>query len=282
LLPVAIGRGEPVRFSESELERYARQMVLPEIGGRGQERLRAATVALVGAGGLGAPAALYLAGAGIGSLVLVDDDVVTRGNLHRQILYGEADVGRAKVDAAAERLAALNPAIQFERRRERFTAANGAAIAARADVVLDGSDSFASRSDVAAATATVGRPLVSGSVQGFEGQVTVFAPFAHEAAPCFRCLFPTDPPADVLPSCALGGILGPVAGQIGALMATEALKWLLGLGPSLVGTLLLVDGLASRTDRIALSRRDGCSGHGVTHPSVNFPETSLAPGERKQ
>jgi adenylyltransferase/sulfurtransferase len=271
-----------VRFTETELDRYARQMVLPEVGGRGQERLRAATVLLVGAGGLGAPAALYLAAAGVGRLVLVDDDVVARGNLHRQVLYAEADVGRPKVEAAAARLAALNPEVVVEPRRERLTAAAGDRLVAAADLVLDGSDNFATRAAVAAAAARAARPLVSGSVQGFEGQLTLFAPFADGTAPCFRCLFPDDPPADALPSCAMGGILGPVAGQLGAMMATEALKWFLGLAPSLVGTLLLVDGLGQRVERIGVGRRGDCPGHGVAHPSANFRETSLAPTERSQ
>lgn len=269
-----------MRFSERELDRYARQMVLPELGGRGQERLRGGSVLLVGVGGLGAPAGLYLAAAGVGRLVLVDDDTVALGNLQRQVLYTTADVDRAKVEAAAERLAALNPEIALEPRRERFTAANGDDLSAAVDLVLDGSDSFATRATVAAAAARTRRPLVSGSVQGFEGQATVFAPFTAAEAPCFRCLFPEDPPADALPTCALGGILGPVAGQLGALMASEAVKWLLGLGPSLVGTLLLVDGLSARSDRITLGRRAGCAGHGAAHPDVNFKETSLAPPER--
>jgi adenylyltransferase/sulfurtransferase len=269
-----------VRFSERELDRYARQMVLPELGGRGQERLRAGSVLLVGMGGLGAPAALYLAAAGVGRLVLVDDDTVALGNLQRQVLYTTADVDRPKVEAAAERLAALNPEIALEPRRERFTAATGDDLCATVDLVLDGSDSFASRATVAAAAARTRRPLVSGSVQGFEGQATVFAPFTAAEAPCFRCLFPEDPPGDALPTCALGGILGPVAGQLGALMAGEAVKWLLGLGRALVGTLLLVDGLSARSDRIALGRRARCAGHGAAHPDVNFRETSLAPPER--
>lgn len=269
-----------MRFSERELDRYARQMVLPELGGRGQERLRAGTVLLVGVGGLGAPASLYLAAAGVGRLVLVDDDAVALGNLQRQILYTTVDLGRPKVTAAAERLAALNPEIAVEARCERFTAATGDALCEAADLVLDGSDSFATRATVAAAAARTRRPVVSASVQGFEGQATVFAPFTAPAAPCFRCLFPADPPADALPTCALGGILGPVAGQLGALMATEAVKWLVGLGPSLVGTLLLVDGLGARLDRIALGRRPDCPGHGAAHPDVNSMETSLARPER--
>ncbi len=268
-----------MRFSARELDRYARQMVLPELGGRGQERLRAGRVLLVGLGGLGAPAALYLAAAGVGRLVLVDDDAVSLGNLQRQILYTTADVGRPKVAAAAERLAALNPEVAVEPRAERFTAATGDGLCAAVDVVLDGSDSFATRVAVAAAAARTRRPLVSGAVQGLEGQATVFAPFERADAPCFRCLFPADPPADALPSCALGGILGPVAGQLGALMATEAVKRLVGLEPSLVGTLLLVDGLSARTDRIALTRRSGCEGHGAAHLDANFAETSLAPPE---
>jgi len=269
-----------VRFNERELERYARQMVLHEVGGRGQERLRAASVLLVGAGGLGAPAALYLAAAGVGRLVLVDDDTVALGNLHRQVLYTTADVGRPKVEAAAERLAALNPDVMLEPRRERFEAANGDALCAGVDLVLDGSDTFATRATVAAAAARAGRPLVSGSVQGFEGQATLLTPWRSASEPCFRCLFPDTPAADALPTCALGGILGPVAGQVGALMATEAMKWLLGLGHSLEGTLLLVDGLTTRIDRIRLARRRDCPGHGASHPADTAADASLAPQER--
>lgn len=271
-----------MRFSEGELERYARQMVLPEVGGRGQERLRDARVALVGVGGLGAPAALYLAGAGVGRLRLIDDDVVTRGNLHRQVLFTEADVGRPKVEAARARLLARNPDVVVEPRPERLSADTAAAACDDVDLVLDGSDNFATRAAVAAAAAAGGRPLVSGSVQGLEGQLTLFAPFERADAPCFRCLFPDDPPADALPTCALGGILGPVAGQVGALMATEALKRLLGLAPSLVGTLVLIDGRTAGCAPIRIGRREGCPGHGAPHPSVNLWETSLARTERNQ
>lgn len=267
-----------MRFSDRELERYGRQIVLPEIGGVGQERLRASTVLLVGAGGLGAPAACYLVAAGVGRLVLVDDDTVSLANLHRQILYTTAEVGRRKVEAARERLGALNPEVTIDIHPVRLDARNAAAFCGEVDLVLDGSDSFATRAAVAAAAARTRRPLVSGSVQGFEGQLTLFAPFSRPDAPCFRCLFPDDPPADALPSCAMGGILGPVAGQIGTMMTTEALKWLLGFEATLVGRLLLVDAIAARVDHIRLCRRADCgdAGHDATTRD-DMPASPVSP-----
>lgn len=266
-----------MRFTASELERYGRQIVLPDVGGVGQERLRAASVLLVGAGGLGAPAALYLAAAGVGRLVLVDDDRVSVSNLQRQVLYTTADVDRLKVEAAAERLGALNPEIAIETRPWRLTEANAEALVAAVDLVLDGTDSFETRALTARAAARARRPLVSGSVQGLEGQLTLFAPSLRPGTPCFRCLYAQTPAADALPSCAMGGILGPVAGQLGAMMATEAIKWIMGLGDDLVGALLLVDGRLATVDRIRLARRAGCTG-GCTNGSTTRGERSpLAP-----
>ncbi|MEO1091030.1 MAG: HesA/MoeB/ThiF family protein [Pseudomonadota bacterium] len=264
-------------FSEAELDRFARQIVLPEIGGRGQSRLRDSTASLIGVGGLGCPAALYLAAAGIGRLILVDDDVVSRANLHRQVLYTEADVGEPKVDAAAARLQAVSPSLELDVRGVRLTDTNGEALCAEADIVLDGSDSFASRSATARAAAAAGKPLLSGSVQGFEGQVTLFAPFDDERRPCFSCLFDAGTAADALPSCAVNGVLGAMAGQIGTMMAVEAIKRLLGLGEDLNGTLLLVDGLAARIDRIAIGRRVGCTAPAHTaRASDDRPEVDSA------
>ncbi len=254
------GGGLTERFTQAELERYGRQIVLAEIGGVGQERLRDASILLVGVGGLGSPAALYLAAAGVGRLVLVDDDRVSLGNLHRQILYATADVGKLTAEAAAARLRALNAETTIVAEPRRLTGADAASWCGAVDIVLDGSDTFATRSIVAAACAATGRPLVSGSVQGFEGQLTLFAPTVRPGTPCFECLFPLTPAANALPTCAMGGILGPVAGQVGSMMAAEAIKWLLGRGDDLVGTLLLVDGLGARVDRIALGRRSGCTG----------------------
>ncbi len=249
-----------MRFTDEELERYGRQIVLPEIGGFGQEQLRAASVMLVGAGGLGAPVALYLVAAGIGRLVLVDDDDVALGNLQRQVLYAADDVGTAKVETARRRLGALNPLVQIDALRERVTPANAQALAASVDLVLDGTDSFATRAAVAAASAAAHRPLISGSVQGFEGQLTTFAPSLRAGTPCFRCLFADEPAGDALPTCALGGILGPVAGQVGAMMAGEAIKWILGFDDDLVGRLLLIDGRAATIDHISVRRRAHCDG----------------------
>ncbi len=260
-----------MRFTDDDLERYGRQIVLPEIGGVGQARLRDASVLLVGAGGLGAPVALYLAAAGIGRLLVVDDDAVSLDNLHRQVLYTTADVGRAKVAAAAERLGALNPSCRIDARALRLDRASAAPLCREVDLVIDGSDSFATRADLAAAAAGARRPLVSGSVQGFEGQLTLFAPFARPGAPCFACLFPETPAGEALPTCALGGVLGPVAGQVGAMMATEALKWLLGAMPDLIGTLLLIDGLGARIDRIDLHARPGCAGPCMPQDAAGGP-----------
>ncbi len=246
------------RFDDEELERYARQIVLREVGGIGQERLRAARLAVVGAGGLGCPAALYLATAGIGALTLIDDDRVALTNLHRQVLFEAGDLGAAKVEVAARALHARTPRLDVRPLRTRLTPANAQALLAGHDLVLDGSDSFATRKTVAEAAAGLRIPLLSGAVQGFEGQLALFMPFAQPTSPCFRCLFPDDPDAAALPTCAVGGVLGPMAGQVGTLMAIEAIKHLLGIGAALEGKLLLVDGLDARIDRLGLGRRRGC------------------------
>ena len=260
------------RFDDDELERYARQIVLPEVGGRGQERLRAARVCLVGLGGLGCPLGLYLAAAGVGNLTLLDDDVVSLGNLHRQILFTDADVGRPKVDVAAGVLRRHAGRVAATPRRARLVPDRAAALLAGHDLVVDGSDNFATRLAVADAAAALGLPVVAGAVQGLAGQLTVLAPFAT-AAPCFRCLFPEAPSAGALPSCAADGVLGPVAGWIGAMMATEALKVLLGLTPTLVGTLLLVDAVAMRIDPVRVPRRPDCASAACRN-RPRIPETA--------
>ena len=233
-------------FSDDEIERYARHLVLSEVGGPGQQRLKAARVGLIGLGGVGAPAALYLAAAGIGSLRLIDDDAVALSNLQRQILFDGADIGRAKVIAGAETLAALNPHVGLEPRAERLTPANAAALIGGCDVVIDGTDDFATRFAVNAACLARRIPLVSGALGRWSGQVGVF-----HGGPCYRCMVPDSPPdAD---TCSRVGVIGALAGVVGSMAALEAIKLITGAGEPLSGRLLLYDGLAgtARTVRIA-------------------------------
>ena len=249
-------------LSDPELDRYARQLILKELGGAGQMRLARARVALVGMGGLGSPAALYLAAAGVGDLTLIDDDEVSLDNLQRQILYTTEDVGRPKVGAAAARLKALNPHVTVHQRPVRLTADTAAALLAGQDLVLDGSDSFATRLQVNAAAVAARVPLVSGSLGAFDGQLGVFK--GHDAAlPCYQCLVgPAEDRAGT--SCADVGVLGPVAGLVGSLMALEALREIAGFGVSQAGSLLIFDGLSGRQRRVRLPKDPGCAccGHG--------------------
>ena len=231
-------------FSEGEVERYARHLVLREVGGPGQQRLKAARVLIVGAGGLGAPAALYLAAAGVGHLTLSDDDVVGLSNLQRQVLFATADVGRAKTAAGAEHLAALNPHVAVEA-ASAVTADTVAHLVAGHDLVLDGTDNFETRLLVSDACLAAGIPLVSGAIGRWTGQVGVF-----EGKPCYRCLVPEVPPD--AETCVAVGVVGALAGVIGSMMALEAVKLIAGAGEALTGRLLIYDGLAgeSRTVRI--------------------------------
>lgn len=238
-----------------EIRRYGRQMVMPEVGPDGQQRLKEARVLIVGAGGLGSPAALYLAAAGVGTLGIIDFDRVEESNLHRQILYGESDIGRPKVEVAAQRLAEVNPHIDIETIGTRLDASNARQTIAGYDLVVDGSDNFPTRYLVNDTCVSVGRPDVFGSVLRFEGQVSVFA---AEEGPCYRCLFAEPPPPGLVPSCAEGGVLGVLPGIIGALQAHEAIKLLLGLGDTLVGRLLVFDGVKMRFREIAVGKRPDC------------------------
>jgi molybdopterin/thiamine biosynthesis adenylyltransferase len=234
-----------VSFSESEVERYARHLVLREVGGSGQQKLRAARVLVVGAGGLGAPASLYLAAAGVGTIGLVDPDALSLSNLQRQVLYATGDVGRPKVEAAVDRLAALNPHVRIETHPVWLDAANADEIVARYDLVLDGTDDFATRFAVSDACLARGKPLVSGALGRWTGQVGVF-----HGKPCYRCLVPEVPPD--AETCALVGVVGALAGVIGSMMALEAVKLITGAGEPLSGRLLIYDALSaeSRTVRI--------------------------------
>ncbi len=238
--------GSTPAFSDDEVERYARHLVLAEIGGPGQQALKRARLLIVGAGGVGAPAALYLAAAGVGTLGLIDDDTVALSNLQRQVLFGTRDIGRAKVEAARDHLTALNPYVAVETFAERLTPENAADRVAAFDLVLDGTDDFATRHAVNAACVATGRPLVSGALGRWTGQVGVFA-----GRPCYRCLVPEVPPD--AETCARVGVVGALAGVIGSMAALEAIKLVTGAGEPLAGRLLIYDGLAgtSRTVRVA-------------------------------
>lgn len=241
-------------WASGELARYARQLSLPGVGVEGQARLREARVLIVGAGGLGSPAALYLAAAGVGHLGVVDHDVVDASNLHRQVLHGTADIGRPKVASARDRLQALNPHVAVTTVGEPLTSANALDVLRGWDLVLDGSDNFPTRYLVNDACGLLGTRLVYGSVQRFEGQVSVFG----GDGPCYRCLFRDPPPPGLVPSCAEAGVFGVMPGLVGVLQATEALKLLLHLGQPLVGRLLLVDVLTMRQRVIEVRRDPSC------------------------
>lgn len=242
-------------LSPAEAERYARQMRLPEVGPAGQERLAASSVLVVGAGGLGSPVALYLAAAGVGRIGLVDFDVVDESNLHRQILYTTADVARPKLEVAVERLRALNPHVEVEPHATKLTADNARALVEAYDVVADGTDTFATRYAVNDACVATGRPNAFASVQGFQGQASVFG---APGGPCYRCLFPEPPPPGAVPSCAEGGVLGVLPGLMGSIQATEVLKLLLGVGDPLIGRLLLVDGAGMTFRSVHVDRDLDC------------------------
>ena len=254
--PAAVTAAAPAgALSRDELVRYSRHLLLPEVGLEGQRRLRGARVLLIGAGGLGSPAALYLAAAGVGHVGLVDFDRVDATNLQRQILYGTSDVGRLKTEAAAERLTDLNPAIQVQRHEERLSRENALDTLRPYDVILDGSDNFATRYLVNDACVLLRKPDVFGSIYRFDGQATVF-----DAArgPCYRCLFPEPPPPELVPSCAEAGVLGVLPGLVGTLQAIEALKLILGIGEPLIGRLLMVDALGTRFREVALRKDPAC------------------------
>lgn len=239
-------------FSDTERERYARHILLKEIGGPGQQRLKAATVAIVGAGGLGAPAALYLAAAGVGRLRLIDDDTVSLDNLQRQIIFRSADIGAPKVERAQAALAALNDNVAVEIENQRVTPANAAYLLRGADIVLDGTDDFETRFAVNAAARELSIPLVSGAVGRWDGQVAVF----DRDGPCYRCLVPDAPPE--VETCARVGVVGALTGVIGSMMALETIKLITQAGEPLLGRVLLLDGLTGGARTIALKRDPAC------------------------
>jgi adenylyltransferase/sulfurtransferase len=255
-------------LDEDAIRRFARHIVLPEIGGRGQAKLLRARVLVVGAGGLGSPLLLYLAAAGVGTLGVADDDVVDESNLHRQVIHDNGWLGQPKVDSATARLRALAPKVCLISHPVRLGPENAASVIAGYDLVADGSDSFDTRSIVHEACRSQGKVLVSASVQGLYGQLTTFKSHLGPPHPCLRCLFPTAPSPSALPSCSQGGVLGPAAGVLGTLQAVEVIKELLGIGRSLSGKLLFYDALAAGLDSIDVPRDPGCAGC-----CAGFPET---------
>ena len=251
-------------LTAEERVRYARHLILPEVGMEGQQRLKAARVLCVGAGGLGSPLALYLAAAGVGTLGLVDFDVVDASNLQRQILHTTADVGRSKLDSAAEKLMALNPGLHVVKHATALTSENALEILHDYDMVADGTDNFPTRYLVNDACVLTGKPNVYGSIFRFEGQASVFA---TPEGPCYRCLYPEPPPPGAVPNCAEGGVLGILPGLVGVIQATEVIKLILGRGDTLAGRMLLVDALAMRFREIKLRRNPACPVCGY-HPTL--------------
>ena len=243
-------------LSPEELDRYARHIVLHEVGGTGQRRLGAARVLVVGAGGLGSAALLYIAAAGVGTLAIVDDDTVALSNLQRQVLHGTADIGRPKVDSARDALQRLNPHVAVETHRLRLDAANAPALVRGCDLVLDGCDNFATRYAVNAACAAAGVPLLAAAMSQWEGQISLYDP--ARGGPCYACVFPEPPAAGLAPSCAEAGVIGALPGVMGSMMALEAVKQIARAGEVLRGAMLIYDGLHAETRRIALARRPDC------------------------
>src|ERR1700722_9021356 len=251
-------------LTQDDLTRYSRHLILPEVGVEGQRKLKAARVLCVGTGGLGSPLALYLAAAGVGTLGLVDFDVVDASNLQRQIIHSTADIGRKKLDSAEEKLTALNPALNVVKHETMLSSANALDILKDYDVIADGTDNFPTRSLVNDACVLLGKPNAYGSIFRFEGQASVFA---AKDGPCYRCLYPEPPPPGLVPSCAEGGVLGILPGLIGVIQATEAIKLILGIGEPLIGRLLLVDALKLRFRELKLRKNPDCPVCG-THPTV--------------
>jgi adenylyltransferase/sulfurtransferase len=251
-------------LSHSEMLRYSRHLLLPEVGVSGQRKLKAARVLTVGAGGLGSPLSLYLAAAGVGTIGIVDFDTVDLTNLQRQIVHGTSTLGRPKLDSAEERLTDLNPNVRIERHETRLTAQNAMEILHEYDIVVDGTDNFPTRYLVNDACVLLGKPNVYGSIFRFEGQASLFY---AERGPCYRCLYSEPPPPGLVPSCAEGGVLGVLPGIIGSIQALETIKWIIGAGSSLIGRLLLFDALKLRFRELELRKDPACPICG-TNPSV--------------
>ena len=258
-------------FSDQQINRYARHILLREVGGTGQEKLLNSRVLVVGAGGLGSPLLLYLAAAGVGTLGIVDDDDVDLSNLQRQVLHTTSDIGRPKVISAQETITAINPDVKVIPHQTRFDASNALGLLSDYDLIADGSDNFSTRFLVNDAAYFAKIPLVSGAILRFDGQVSTFKPHERDkegnAGPCYRCIFREPPPEGQIPSCAEAGVLGALCGMIGSLQATEILKELMGIGESLSGSLLITEGLGTEFRKIKVRRDPGCPLCGDT-PSI--------------
>jgi len=259
-----VGQKKLPDLSNEEIARYSRHLILPEVGMEGQKKLKAAKVLCVGTGGLGSPLALYLAAAGVGTIGLVDFDVVDSSNLQRQIIHSTKDIGRPKIDSAEEKLKGLNPFIDIVKYDTMLTSANALEIIREFDVVADGTDNFQTRYLVNDACVLTGKPNAYGSIFRFEGQASVFA---TKEGPCYRCLYPEPPPPGLVPSCAEGGVLGILPGLVGVIQATEAIKLILGVGEPLIGRLLLVDALNMSFRQLKLRKNPDCPVCG-TNPTV--------------
>jgi len=251
-------------LSNDEILRYSRHLIMPEVGMDGQQKLKAARVLCIGAGGLGSPLALYLAAAGVGTMGIVDFDVVDYTNLQRQIIHTTADVGRPKLDSAAEKLKAINPFLNWKTFNTRLSSENALELFRDFDIVADGTDNFPTRYLVNDACVLTGKPNVYGSIFRFEGQASVFA---TKDGPCYRCLYPEPPPPGLVPSCAEGGVLGILPGLVGVMQATEAIKLILGAGEPLIGRLLLIDALGMKFRELKLRKNPDCPACGK-HPTI--------------
>lgn len=245
-------------FTDAQIERYARHIILREVGGAGQAKLLASSVLAVGAGGLGSPLLMYLAAAGVGRIGVIDDDRVALSNLQRQVLHFTSDIDRLKTESALEKLSAINPDVKVETHAERLTEANALDLFRRYDLIADGSDGFKTRFLVNDACFLAKKPLVSAALGQFEGQLATYRAF-EEGKPCYRCLFPAPPPPGTVPSCAEGGVLGALAGVMGSLQAVEVVKELLGLGDSMTGRLLIYDALSARFRIVKVSPDPACA-----------------------
>ncbi len=269
----------PVTLSKEEILRYSRHLIMPEVGMEGQLKLKSAKVALIGTGGLGAPLGMYLAAAGVGRIGLVDFDVVDFTNLQRQVIHGTKDVGRKKLDSAADTMLDINPYVEIDRHEVALTSENALDILKDYDIVVDGTDNFPTRYLVNDACVLLKKPNVYGSIFRFEGQATVFA---YEGGPCYRCLYPEPPPPGLVPSCAEGGVLGILPGTIGLIQATETVKLILGIGEPLVGRLLLYDALGMRFRELKLRRNPECpvcGDHPTIHKLIDYQEFCGVPNQ---
>ncbi len=256
--------GTAAGLSNDEILRYSRHLIMPEVGMEGQLKLKQARVLCIGAGGLGSPLALYLAAAGVGTLGIVDFDVVDFTNLQRQIIHGTENVGHKKLDSAADRIASINPNVEVRKFETRLTSANALELFREFDIIVDGTDNFPTRYLVNDACVLTGKPNVYGSIFRFEGQASVFA---TKDGPCYRCLYPEPPPPGLVPSCAEGGVLGILPGLVGVIQATETIKLILGSGEPLIGRLLLVDSMSMRFRELKLRKNPECPACGA-HPTI--------------